>query len=108
MPPKDEIAEMLIDWHFQVEPEISEVYRFIAPNENDPREPIKLLEVSEATLQAGRVIPFTFGRTAEVPYLSTIATITPEEMQQIIDQQIALPDGWNLQTAMHYPAPAMA
>jgi len=29
---KDEIAKKLIDWHFEVEPEITEVYRFIAPN----------------------------------------------------------------------------
>jgi len=100
MPTKDEIARKLINWHYQVEPEITEVYRFIAPDEDNPHEPIKLLEVSEATLTAGRVMPFGFGPTKEVPYPSVVATITPEEMTQIKNKEIPLPHGWDLQTAM--------
>ena len=101
---KDEIAKKLIDWHFEVEPEITEVYRFIAPNEEVAREPIKLLEVSDATFSVGRIMPFGFGPTDEFPYNTVIATITPEEMEQVRRQEIPLPEGWNLGDAVLYPA----
>ena len=104
MPTKDEIARKLIDWHFEVEPEITEVYRFIGPNEESDAEPIKLLEVSEATFTVGRVISFGFGPTSEFPYNSRIATITPQEMGQVRRQEIPLPEGWNLGDAVLYPA----
>ena len=102
---KDEIAQDLVNWHFEVEPEITEVYRFLAQDENNRREPIKLLEVSEATLAAGRVIPFGFGSTSEVPYPCIIANVTPEEMTQILQGAIPLPEGWDISHSQHYPAP---
>lgn len=102
---KDEIAEKLIGWHFEVEPEITEVYRFIAPNEESDSEPIKLLEVTEATMTIGSVMPFGFGATEEFPYRSVIATITPEEMQQVKSLEIPLPIGWNLETARRVTTP---
>ena len=105
MPTKDEIAQKLIDWHFEIEPEITEVYRFIAPDEENPSEPIKLLEVSEATLTAGYVMPFGFGSTEEFPYRSVVALITPQEMQQIKNQEMPLPQGWDLSTAQIIAAP---
>ena len=37
------------------------VYRFLSANEDDPREPIKLLEVSPDTPVSGIMMPFTFG-----------------------------------------------
>ncbi len=84
-----------MEWHFQMDPEMVKVYRFLAPNEDDPKEPIKFLEVSPGTPASGSVMPFTFGRTEEVPYLTTIATITPDEMEQITKGEIALPSGWD-------------
>lgn len=102
---KDEVTQNLIDWHFEVEPEITEVYRFLAQHEDSPREPIKLLEVSEATLAAGRVVPFGFGSTEEVPYPCIIANVTPEEMAQILEGAIPLPKGWDMSRSQHYPAP---
>ena len=105
MPTKDEIAQKLIDWHFEVEPEITEVYRFISPNEDNNSEPIKLLEVSEATFMVGRVIPFGFGATEEFPYRTVIATITPAEMEQVRRQEIPMPEGWSLDNSVVYPAP---
>ena len=105
MPTKDEIAKKLIDWHFEVEPEITEVYRFIAADEDNELEPIKLLEVTEATMTVGSVMPFGFGATEEIPYRSVVATITPEEMQQIKSLEIPLPSGWDLETAKKIAAP---
>lgn len=106
MPTKNEVARELIEWHFKIEPEITEIYRFIASDEDNDYEPIKLLEVSEATLTAGRVMPFGFGATEEIPYRSVVATITPEEMQQIKNREIPLPQGWNLSTAQVTAAPS--
>ena len=106
MPTKDEIVQNLVDWHFQVEPEITEVFRFLAQEEDNSREPIKLLEVSEATLASGRVVPFGFGPTKEMPYPCIIANVTPEEMAQIWEGAIRLPEGWDLSRSQHYSAPA--
>ena len=105
---KNEITQNLVDWHFEVEPEITKVFRFLAQDEDNSREPIKLLEVSEATLAAGRVVPFGFGPTEEVPYPCIIANVTPEEMGQIWEGDIRLPDGWDLSRSQHYLAPVTA
>jgi len=96
---REEAAQELIDWHFQSDPEITEVYRFIAPNEEEAHEPIKLVEVTPETLATGRVDTFSFRDTADFPYRLTIATITPEELKKIRSGQIELPRGWNLSSA---------
>lgn len=105
MPTKDEAVQELVDWHFEVDPEITEIYRFLGPNEDDPREPIKLLDVTTGTLVAGRVMTFGFGPTPEIPYSTVVATITPEEMEQIARQQMPLPSDWNLNQAQRFSAP---
>ncbi len=95
MPTKEEVIPELMEWHFQVDPEMVKAYRFLSPNEDDPKEPIKFLEVSPDTPASGSVMTFTFGRTKEVPYLTTIATITPEEAEQVQRGEIPLPAGWD-------------
>ena len=92
---KEQAIPELLEWHFQVDPQMVKVYRFLSPNEDDPREPIKFLEVSPDTPASGSVMTFTFGGTEEVPYSTTVATITPEEMEQIARSEISLPPGWN-------------
>ncbi len=107
MPTKEEVIPELMEWHFQVDPEMTKAYRFLSPNEDDPREPIKFLEVSPGTPASGSVMTFTFGRTEEVPYLTTIATITPQEMEQVQRGEIPLPPGWDLSEAQDLTALAM-
>ena len=92
---KEEVIPELLEWHFQVDPEMVKVYRFLSPNEEDAREPIKFLEVSPDTPASGSVMTFTFGGTEEIPFLTTIATITPHEMEQVQRKEIPLPPGWN-------------
>ena len=104
---KNECAERMIQRDFELEPEITEIYRLISPNEDDPREPIKMLAVSGATLQAGRVMPYAFGPMEGSPYPTIMATVTPGEMRQIARGEISLPDGWNLATALRYQSPAL-
>ena len=92
---KEEVIPELLEWHFQVDPRLVKVYRFLSPNEDDPREPIKFLEVSPDTPASGSVMTFTFGGTEALPYSTTVATITPEEMEQVQRNEIPLPPGWN-------------
>lgn len=102
---KDEAARNLIDWHFRVEPDIVEVYRFLSPEEEAPDEPIKLLEVSEATLPTGRVDAFGFGPAEDFPYSTVVSEVTPEEMEKIKEGLIPLPAGWRLDSCVRIPAP---
>jgi len=96
MPTKEEVIPGLMEWHFQVDPGMVKVYRFLSPNEDDPKEPIKFLEVSPGTPSSGSVMAFGFGPTEEFPYRTVLATVTPEEMEQIERGEIPLPTGWDL------------
>ncbi len=99
---KDEAAETLIQWHFHLAPELTDIYRFLAPDEDTASEPIKLLEVSPETWETGSVGPFPFGAAGDIPYPSSIALVSPAEMAQIKAGKIPLPAGWNLDKARHY------
>lgn len=102
MSEKDEAAERLIDWHFRIEPKTKVIYRFIAPDEDSPNEPIKLLEVNSETFETGRVDAFGFGPSGDVPYSTVTAVVTGSEMDRIMEGEIALPEGWDLKTAKTY------
>ena len=102
---KDEVAKILIDLHFKIEPYVREIYRMISPHEDLPEEPIKLLEISESTLETGRVDTFAFRPVDEITYPSIIAEVTPREMQLIREGVIPLPKGWCLETAQCFSRP---
>ena len=108
MTKKDEAARRLIDWHFSIEPEILKVYRFISPEEESPEEPIKLIEISTATFPTGRIDLFGFGPAGDVPYSMVIATVTPEEWDQVKTGTIPLPNNWDLKTAKAYSPSVLA
>ena len=102
-PTKDEAAQTLIEWHFEVEPETIEIYRIIsADSEEAQDEPIKLLEVNEATMETGRVEAYAFGPAGDIPYPSVVALVTPEEMRDVREHRIDLPRGWDLESAHRY------
>lgn len=100
---KDEAAEELIRWHFQTDDAILDIFRVIAENEDDFSEPIKLLEVSDATMETGNVDAFGFAPTSEIPYPTVIAILSPDELARVHDGAISLPRGWNLGQAIHFP-----
>ncbi len=99
---KDEVAEKLIEWHFNVDPYTTEIYRFLAMDEDSPTEPIKLLEINSATLPTGEVMTFGFAPAEEITYSSVVAEVTPEEMERVCEGTIPLPAGWNLQSVKRY------
>lgn len=105
---KDEVAASLIAWHFRIEPELRVIYHIISANEDEAREPIKLLEVNAASVETGRVVPFAFGAAGDISYPCVVAEVTPAEMEAIRQGRIALPAGWSLETAREYLRPRSA
>ena len=104
-PSKDSIAELLIDWHFQVESGMEQIFRIVSPKEDEPDEPIKLLEVSRDTFNTGRVDTLTFAASGDITYPSRVAIVTPEEYVAIKSGSIPMPNGWDISTAKHFPRP---
>lgn len=98
-PSKNDAAERLIAWHFKVEPKLLQVFRIVSDNEDAPDEPIKLLEVNAATFATGSVEPFSFSPSADVPYRTVVAEITPGELECVRRNELPLPAGWSLEKA---------
>jgi len=105
---KDEAAQDLATWHFGVEPELARVVRIMADNEDEPGEPIKLLEINAATVATGSVEPFAFAPSASVPFPTTIAEVTPEEFERIKRNELQLPHGWSLAKSQLFERPRAA
>lgn len=83
--------------HFEVEPGMQRVIRFAATLDPDEqlREPIKLLEVNEATPASG-ILPLGFGAApdAGIRFESILIEVTPTEYEQIEQQELKLPADW--------------
>lgn len=101
-------ARTLIDWHFEVEPELREVYLIAPDDASSPDEPIRLLEVNNATFPTGTIEAFVFSPTDEIPFMTAIAEITPEELEFFVRNPEALPEGWNINRAERFSRPASA
>src|SRR4051794_22781654 len=99
MDSKDTVARRLAQAHFALEPGLRAVRRLIAasPLEEDPREPVKLLEANEHTTADG-IVPVYFGAhpASGIHYPSVIIEVTPEEYDQIRHDEKLLPNGWKL------------
>lgn len=52
-------AQKLAKAHYRVEPELKHIFLLTSDREDDPREPIKLLEVLDSTL-ADEIMPISF------------------------------------------------
>jgi hypothetical protein len=96
---KDEVARNLIEWHFQMEPEICKIFRILAEQEDGEDEPIKLLEVNPESTETGRIDSFQFDPAGDITYPSVVAEVTPREFQLIELDLLALPEGWSLERA---------
>ena len=96
---KDAVAKEAVAWHLEVDPQITEIYRFISANEDAPDEPLKLLDVTNATAETGQVDFFGFSSGPGIPFLSVMGSITPNEFQKVIEGKMTLPGTWDLQNA---------
>ncbi len=102
MASKEQVARELVQAHFQVEPHLVVVWRIVSDNEALPTEPIKLLEVNEATVATGSITPFAFAPSNDVPYPTMIAEITPEEFDAAKREPARLPHGWRIERAVRF------
>ena len=109
MPPKkDDVVRELVDSHFNVEPDLQQVIRIVADNEDEESEPIKLLEVNAATVATGSVERYAFAPSTSVPFPTVIAEVTPDEFQRIERAELKLPDGWSLAKTEVFKRPQAA
>ncbi|HEY5328488.1 MAG TPA: hypothetical protein VIJ79_01280 [Acidobacteriaceae bacterium] len=86
---KFEAAKRLAAAHFRVEPNLKFVYLLEPLKEDDPREPIKLLEVVEGTLERGiEPIAFSADPARGIEYPFEIVEVSPREYQGIRDKRV--------------------
>lgn len=92
-------ARNLAQSHSNVEPDIQLIVRITIADEPDDGgvEPVKLLEVNPNTVAVGiQPIYFTPDVASGIRFPSVVIEVTPEEYQQIREQRLPLPHGWQL------------
>jgi len=57
---------------------------------------VRLLEVTSLTPASGEVMPIPLAPSADFPFRSRIAEVTPDEWSRIESGQILMPEGWDL------------
>jgi hypothetical protein len=81
---KLETAKSLAKGHFRVEPYLKHVHLIEPMDEQDPNDPIRLLEVVEGTIERGiEPIGFTADPARGIEYASVIVEISPEEYKTV-------------------------
>jgi hypothetical protein len=99
---KLETARSLAKAHFGMEPYLKHVHLLEPTNEEDPREPIKLLEVVEGTIERGiEPIAFVADPARGIEYPSLIVEVSPDEYEAIRNGKLDLGNhGWSLGTEL--------
>jgi len=95
---KMETATDLARKHFGVEPYLKHIFLLEPVDEDDPDEPIKLLEVMEGTLERGiEPIGFVADPTHGIEYPVVIVDISPNEYVAIREGKLPLNNkGWTI------------
>lgn len=95
---KDHAARQLAETHRSVDAGITDVYRLVGvAREDDPNEPIKLLEVNRNTTRDG-IVPVYFAADPQsgIDYASIIVEIHPLEWERLERHELSLPNGWSI------------
>jgi predicted ATP-binding protein involved in virulence len=104
-PAKDAAAEHLSRWHFLAEPGIQEIHRILAPREVVEEEPIKLLEVVASRRHTAELTCIEIEPIPDIPYRTRILQLSPEELAQVQNGELELPEGWSLERRQYLPRP---
>jgi len=82
--PKLEAARKLAKAHFRVDPQVRRIHLIQPNHDQNPDEPIKLLEVVEGTLECG-ILPVGFvpDPAHGLDYPSVIVEVSPREYEAI-------------------------
>lgn len=99
---KLETAKSLAKAHFGMEPYLKHIHLLEPTNEEDPNEPIKLLEVLEGTLERGiEPIAFVADPARGIEYPSLIVEVSPSEYEAIRSGKLNFgAHGWTLGTEL--------
>ncbi len=103
---REEAVLKLVTQHFEVDPFIIRIIWIASERDAPPDEPIKLLEVDDASFGSDKVEPFTFRPSAGYPYLFAIALVSPEDLARVYETPGKLPEGWDLAKARVFERPA--
>lgn len=96
-------VEGLVRRHFELEPDLDEIYVFVDTESGDvPR--VHLLEVNAATIPTEEPETFSFGPTDEHPFVTSITEITPEEFQRWDEDDTY----WSIEEARRFERPEAA
>jgi hypothetical protein len=96
---KMEAARDLAKMHFEVEEGLKQVFLLTSTNEEDPREPIKLLEIVEDAVESGiQPISFPPDTSRGIEYPSMIVELSTREFARLPDHnQIVFRDrAWHI------------
>ncbi len=104
---KDQEARKLAALHYEIEPDMMQIFRLSAGAEAEakPEEPIKLLEVNQGTVATG-IMPLKFDPlpSRDIHYATVIVEITPEEFAKLQARELTLPHGWVVGDLLPRPA----
>lgn len=81
------VAEDLVRWHFKTDDDLEEVYVYLGEGD----EPIRFLEINASVVSREVFEPFGFAPTAHVPFPTSIALVTREELERLRPK---LPASW--------------
>ncbi|HET6879169.1 MAG TPA: hypothetical protein VFI31_03375 [Pirellulales bacterium] len=106
MPDREVETRELAERHYAVEGGVTDIFILrdtengvVEPDGNGAaqREPIRLLEVNENTVPTG-IYPIQFAPapTSGIHFSSVIVEITPEEFKKIQNDELHLPNGWEI------------
>ena len=90
---RDEFARSLVTRNAEIEAGIIRAFRLLAPHEECPHEPAKVLIVNRDTPESG-IIPLAFGPDERNPYPYVIVEVTENELERLRRGELTLPDGW--------------
>lgn len=94
---KRKYALQLARTHAGLENTISAVGYITSGSENNPQEPIKLLEINSATSASG-FFPVTFGPSDTIPFNRTLVELTPKEAKDLENGKLeGWPDNWKIE-----------
>jgi hypothetical protein len=97
MPTKDETAQSLADSHFALDDGVRRIFRILESDEGNDLRPVKLLEVSATTTEAGiSPVGFSADPARNVFYSSVIIEVSPKEIESLQRGKLQLPYDWRL------------
>ena len=105
---RESVVRDLVAWHFRTEPALQRVFVIKLPGDHGSDAPVRLLEVSSETVETGSIEPFGFAPTADFPFRTMIAAITPREYEDFVrgSSELRRPPEWDMRFAEEITRPA--